>query len=136
MMQSATCDMETPAYLWNLLEVEIYRIQSELLQRIATKYGLKHDQLMEEFIAAPLKLVPNKKITIEVRKKIQPKPSPSDDLRCCARIWNRGKGGQCTRPKKTDSDYCAQHSTHLKHGDIREKVDRSIFPKQSQCLYK
>ena len=33
--------------------------------------------------------------------------------RCMARVWNAGSGGQCTRPRRGDSDFCGLHQREL-----------------------
>jgi len=128
--------MDAPAYLCNLLELELYRVQKSLLQDVATKYNLPYEELVQEFLASPLRMVPNKSISIVVKKKIDPKPAPPDDHRCHARVWNRGRGGQCTRPHKPENEYCAQHLVHRKHGDVRDKPDRTVFSGHAHALYK
>ena len=46
--------------------------------------------------------------------------------RCMARVWNDGFGGQCSRNKKENSDYCGKHmkmalSNKLQCGRIDEE---------------
>ena len=59
-----------------------------------------------------------------------------ESKKCMARIWNRGKGGQCSRNKVGNNDFCKQHIECRKHGRIDENIDRNIFVKNSKVLYK
>ena len=42
---------------------------------------------------------------------------PDKRFQCNARIWNNGYGARCTKIKNAESDYCSQHSNHLKRHD-------------------
>ena len=38
---------------------------------------------------------------------------------CCARVWNEGYGGQCTRKKKNSSRICGKHQNMIdKYGEL------------------
>lgn len=128
--------MDTPSYLWNLLEEEILRIERDILKKVATKYNLDYEEIQKEFLNEPMKMIPNKDVSIVIKKEVKPKTKIEKENQCCARVWNRGKGGQCTRKKKDGEDYCTQHINNRKHGDITDKPDRAIFPKKSNALYK
>lgn len=129
-------DMDTPQYLLQLLEVELYEAQSKLLQRVANRYQLSHTELVEEFLSPQLVLIPNATEKITVKKQKNPKPPAPEEERCWARIWNRGKGGQCTKRRLEDSDFCKAHLSRRKHGDMREEVPREIYPYRSAVFYK
>lgn len=133
---SLSTPMETPRYLLELLETELREVQSELLRKVANKYGLSHTDLVEEFLAPRLKLIPNSHEKITVKKQKNPKPPAPDEERCHARIWNRGKGGQCTKRHIKGEDYCMAHKEKRKHGDIRDTVQRELFPARSSVFYK
>ena len=104
---------------------------------MATKYKLDYENLVEEFIPTKIKLVPNTKTSIEIKKKNAPIKLPSLEERCMARVWNRGKGGQCIRTRFNDNcEYCSQHEKNRKHGRIDEPPNGNIFPKESKAIYK
>jgi hypothetical protein len=131
--------MEAPNFIFKLFEKEIIRIQTELLENVATKYDMDKDALIQEFIGG-VTLVPSSKINIVVHKQLNPRTPPNEDNRCRARIWNRGRGGQCMR-SRIDSNgdeckYCYQHATRRKLGTIDEPPDKSQFPKTPTSLYK
>jgi hypothetical protein len=128
--------METPQYLFQLLEAELFEVQSKLLQRVASKYDLSHAALVEEFLGGNLQLIPNSSEKITVKKQKNPPPPAPDEARCWARIWNRGKGGQCTKRRVDGSDFCKAHVSKRKHGDFREEVPREMFPHRSAVYYK
>ena len=64
--------------------------------------------------------------------------------RCCARVWNRGNGGQCSRLATTNSDLCGCHKTELEktgglhHGRIEEPPPLNVFKRatKKKALYK
>lgn len=131
--------MKTPQFIFDLLDGELRRVHVELLEKVAAKYGLDHAKLVEEFVPVPTtKMVPSNDVEITIHKKWKPKPLPMDEDRCQARIWNRGRGGQCTRPRKTEKSecYCIYHEKHRRYGDIREAPDLTQFPKKHTILYK
>lgn len=127
--------MDAPQYLWDLLNRELIFSHTELLRKVATKYDIPFAELVDEFIPKNAKLIPNKEQPIMIHKKMKPKKEPSDDTRCCARIWNRGKGGRCTRSQAPNCEYCLQHSKDRKHGDFRESAPREIYPKKKQLMF-
>lgn len=49
--------------------------------------------------------------------------------RCMARTWNGGKGGQCSRPKTAQSDFCTRHAENLKW-QVHGRVDGHIPSKK------
>lgn len=135
--------MEAPNFIFNLFEKEIIRIQTELLTKVAAKYDMDKDALIQEFIGG-VTLVPSSKIKIVVHKQLNPRTPPNEDNRCRARIWNRGRGGQCIRSSQMatsdsnggDCKYCYQHATQRKLGTIDDPPDKSQFPQKPTSLYK
>ena len=127
--------MEAPNFIFNLFENEIIRIQTELLEKVAAKYEMDKDALIQEFIGG-VTLVPSSKINIVVHKQLNPRTPPKEDERCRARVWNRGRGGQCTRSRIDSCKYCYQHATQRKLGTIDEPPDKSQFPRKPTALYK
>jgi hypothetical protein len=136
--------METPQFIFELFEKELRNIQISLLRKVATSKGLDVEELINEFLPKELKLVPNTKTVIHVKKKNAPPTPPAPEVRCMARVWNRGKGGQCIRNRgeitndnhKQVSEYCSQHEKNRKHGRIDEPPSKEIFPKEAKSLYK
>jgi hypothetical protein len=137
--------MEAPQFIFELFEKELRAIQIKLLGKVATAKGLDPEDLVEEFLPERgLRLVPNTKTIIQVKKKNAPPAPPSAESRCMARVWNRGKGGQCVRPRSSASkgenvikcDYCSQHTKNRKHGRIDESPGKDIFPKEAKSVYK
>ncbi|CAL1129085.1 unnamed protein product [Cladocopium goreaui] len=49
--------------------------------------------------------------------------------RCMARTWNGGKGGQCSRPKTANADFCTRHAENLKW-QVHGRVDGHIPSKK------
>lgn len=141
--------MDAPSFIFDIFEKELENMQKALLAKVATKYNLNEEELVKTFIDHErLHLVPNNDVTVVVCKKInKDSKKPVDaSCRCTARIWNRGKGGQCTRQvmvcdnsqsqSQSRPRYCAQHSDKRKHGDIGDKADAKLFPKNPTALYK
>lgn len=131
--------MDAPNFIFEMLEEEIIRIQTEVLDKVATKYNLNAEDLISEFVVNKVKLIPTNNITVVVKKEILRKVVVDDTSRCMARIWNRGKGGQCTRARlcgTQHSMFCSQHVDNHKHGCIHEPVNKKLFPKEPTALYK
>jgi cytochrome c553 len=127
--------MEIPGFIFDLLSEELKNSHISLLKKVATKYALNENQLIEEFVQN-VTITPNTTVAISIKKDYQPKETAEKCIRCMARVWNRGKGGQCTRLRKNNEDYCGQHMTDRKHGRIDEKVPRELFPNKASALYK
>lgn len=127
--------MDVPAFIFDLLNQELQRVQEELLERVAEKYRLSSKELVQEFLT-PLEIVPEKKEKVIVCKKQKGRALPPDETRCNARIWNRGKGGQCTRFRKEGNAFCCQHLEKRKHGTIGEQAPREVFCHTTKILYK
>ena len=127
-----------PEFVFTLLNKELYDIQCRLLERVAADHGMDHTDLVERYLRDPLEIVPNTKTKVEVVRRQDPRPPPEPCQRCMARIWNRGKGGQCTRRRAGEGDYCANHAKGpLRHGRIDERAPKEVFrPSASSSLYK
>ena len=128
--------MEMPQFIFELFEKELRTIQINLLKKVATKKGLDHAELVEDFLPKEIKLIPNTKTRIQVKKMHAPAEVPKPECRCMARVWNRGKGGQCLRTRNDTNQYCLQHIKNRKHGRIDEPPSETIFPKNTKAVYK
>lgn len=127
--------MDAPQYLWDLLEHELHLSHLALLEKVAARFDIPLEELEREVMPHGIRLVPNKETPIVIKRSMRPKPDAPQEERCFARIWNRGKGGQCTRRRPEGCDFCSQHVHTRKHGDIREEVPRSIYPKKKKLLF-
>ena len=127
--------MEVPAFLFDLLNHQLREVQSELLEKVAKKYQLDVAGVKAEFLG-DIVLVPEKKEKVIICKKQKGRKLPCDDQRCMARIWNRGKGGQCTRFRKEGAEFCCQHLEKRKHGKISEEPPKEVFQHTTKILYK
>lgn len=125
--------MEAPAFIFECLEKELWTIQVNLLQKVATKYDLDLEELQRECLQ-PVTVSADEQAYICKRQRR--KPLPEDDKRCLARVWNRGKGGQCTRMKCEGGDFCKQHMSGCRHGIIGEAPPKKVFGKTTRALYK
>jgi hypothetical protein len=136
--------MEVPQFIFELFEKELRSIQIDLLKKVATKNGLNVDELIKDFLPEHLKLVSNTKTRIQVQKKNEPPSPPKPEERCMARVWNRGKGGQCIRRRMSNEndnknekcDYCSQHEKNRKHGRIDQPPSKEVFSQKSSVVYK
>ena len=129
--------MEIPHFIFDLFEKELINIQQDLLKKVATKYSLNYDELIKDFLPKEVKLTPNTNTSIQIKKKQVQSEPPEATKRCMARIWNRGKGGQCIRGRSSETgEYCSQHEKNRKHGRIDEPPNINIFPKDSKAIYK
>lgn len=126
----------TPQYIFELLNNELYDYNKSILNKLCHDFNLDKKVVFDKYLEKKLNIIDDPKISIEITKKITNKKIPSVDDRCMARIWNRGKGGQCTRKKCNNNDYCLQHSITQKHGRIDENVPRNLFQNKSNALYK
>lgn len=128
--------MDVPNFIHDILEHELRQLHIGLLEKVALKHGLIATELVAEFIPDRLTIVPNSKVKVCVKKKVASTRIVEDARQCMARVWNRGKGGRCTRTKHGSCDYCCQHAENRKHGRIDEPVVKDLFPKDSASLYK
>lgn len=132
---------ETPGFIFNLLEDELRKIKTELLQKVSDEYDIEFNELLEK-MGLNLKIVPNEDVKVQIIKKRPSKNIVEEEDRCQARVWNRGQGGQCKR-KKTNIEHnlCSQHFKNftelgkLRHGLITEPPVNDK-PKRSKVLYK
>lgn len=135
--------MNQPKYIFEILQEELRQTHISLLKKIAKKYNINEKEILE-FIDIPNeknKIIPNSRISINVAKKVETRKEAPNNMRCLARIWGRGTGGQCTRKCLTDSngaksEYCLQHQNTRKHGRIDETPPKDKFPQKPNSLYK
>jgi hypothetical protein len=109
--------LSTPAFVFNTLQKELQDIQIKWLEKIADKYALSLEALKKEFIE-DLELIPETKEKVYIYKKYKARRIPMDEDRCKALIWNKGKGGQCSRPCCPGESFCKIHVVHLKYGSV------------------
>lgn len=124
--------MNVPAFLFDCLQQELYSLQLTLLEKVATKYDLPLEEL--QTLIQPTSL--DTQSNVYICKKQKGKPIPEIDQRCMARIWNRGKGGQCTRTRLEECQFCCQHKNKQKHGIITDKPPLEVYNKSVKVLYK
>jgi hypothetical protein len=127
---------KAPQFIFDLLDRELRRIQSDLLEKVATKYKLDHAELVASFLSKPPELLATQDVSVTVIKNQKPAQPPAKQKRCMARVWNRGKGGQCMRVRRDDCDYCTSHMSNRKHGRIDDKVPRELYPAHATALHK
>jgi hypothetical protein len=131
--------MSLPEFLHDIIQDEIVHIQKELLRKVAKKYHMNEEQLFKD-ILEPLNVVSNNDVKVDIIRRKVPRVSIPDSERCVARIWNRGKGGQCTRrgslnTLNTTSELklCTHHfkeydaNQKLRHGTIDSAPPKDIF---------
>ncbi len=134
---------EVPKFLFDLFELELQRLRLELLKQVASEFDMDYDTLVER-IMPKVRVVPNTEVKVQITK---PRLSVAADSeqRCTARIWNRGKGGQCSRKQKEgDVKLCTQHLKEycmektLRHGWFHEPPPKEVFTpaKKEKALYK
>ena len=124
--------MDTPAFIFELLNKELQNIQEKMCREIAEKYNLDFEEVSRPYLT----IIKESDEKVFICKKSKGRKLPDDDDRCKARVWNRGKGGQCCRCRKGDTMFCVQHSEVRKHGIIPETPNRQILPKKTRILYK
>ena len=129
--------MAVPQLIVNLFEDELRKHTATLLERVADHYQLDKQELLKRF--QPKVIIATNENIVIIRKK--KKIMPIDEERCCSRVWNHGKGGQCTRRIKADT-LCYQHQKELdqtgelRHGYMTEPAPPSIFAlKEGQRVY-
>jgi len=127
--------MEVPAFLFQLLEKELQDIHQKLLTDVSKKYQLPLEEVLKEFIR-PVVMVSEQKEKVVIVKKQKGRHLPDSEHRCMARVWGRGKGGQCTRKKVGDGLFCTQHIEKRKHGLITEAPPKEVFQSKTRALYK
>lgn len=120
---------DVPSFVFAILNKELREIQKKLLQNVATDYGLNQEELTARYLPDdPVKITPNSTTKVEVVRRVNAKPPPPDHERCMARVWGRGKGGQCSKKRTQDSEFCRNHSTSLlRHGRIDQTPPAHIY---------
>lgn len=124
--------MDTPAFIFELLNKELEVIKEKMCREIAEKYNLDFEEVSKPYLS----IVKQSEEKVFICKKSKSRKLPDDDERCTARVWNRGKGGQCCRARKGEAVFCVQHIKERKHGVITEPPDRKIFPRKTRIIYK
>ena len=124
--------MDTPAFIFELLNKELQSIQEKMCREISVKYNLDFDEVSKPYLT----IVKESEEKVFICKKSKGRKVPQQDERCKARVWNRGKGGQCCRSQKEGTVFCTQHSEVRKHGVIADAPDRDIFPRKTRIIYK
>jgi len=127
--------LNTPAFVFNTLQKELQDIQVKLLEKVSKTYDIPLDELTETFLS-DLTIIPEKKDKIYICKKYKGRRLPMDKDRCEALIWNKGKGGQCTRPKYNVECFCKQHVSHLCFGSVKDPKHVDKFCIQDRAIYK
>lgn len=120
---------DVPSFVFSILDKELHDIQKKLLENVATDYGLDINEIISRYLPKePITIMPNAVTKVEVVRRMDAKPPPPDAIRCMARVWGRGKGGQCSKKRTVDSDYCASHSSgSLRHGRIDQSPPSHIY---------
>lgn len=124
--------MDTPSFIFDLLNKELEIIKEKMCREISEKYNLDFHDVCKPYLT----IIKESDEKIFICKKIKGRKVPDDENRCMARVWNRGKGGQCCRSRKDGTTFCAQHSEIRKHGVIEDAPNRKIFPKKTRIIYK
>lgn len=127
--------MSLPAFIFNQLQDELYSIQMQLLEKVSNTYDIPMDELVVQFLS-PLKIIPESSEKIFISKKYKGRKLPIPQDRCQAIIWNRGKGGQCTRSKCEGKEFCKQHTEYLKFGKITDIPLEKQFNQPIRAIYK
>lgn len=121
-----------PDFLFAVIEEQLRKVQTDLLARVAKDYNLSEEELITRLLSTkPTKPVSMERI--QIIRKSAPRPCASEAERCHARIWNRGRGGQCTRKHIVNAKLCGQHQKKLDkegtlhYGWIHEPPSPDIF---------
>ena len=118
--------------------------ERDLLRRISEAHDLDYDTLLSTFGSSSMKsgvemgIVPELGVALKPEKKRGRRSSVPEKERCMARVWNGGKGGQCSRRggKGPGSDLCGNHARCLEEkgclpqgrmdGDVPENMVSSV----------
>ena len=97
--------------------------ERDLLRRISDAHDLDYDVLLSTFGSSSLKsgvkmdIMPGMIVDLksDKKKKKGSRSSVPSEERCMARVWNGGKGGQCSRRgcKGPKGDLCGNHARCL-----------------------
>lgn len=120
------------SYIFEILDDEIYDVQSKLLDRVAAEYKLDAAELKKKFLTKKVRVTPNADTRVEViRKNHCGEVSP--EQRCIARI---ATGQQCTRGRcKDHAEFCRNHTKQLPHGKITDPMPEHMKKKERRALY-
>lgn len=135
--------MEVPSFLVTILEQELYDIQASLIHKIAKDHDMNAEEMISKYLKKVLCVVPNTEKRVDIIRRNSPRPVTADENRCIARVWNRGRGGQCSRQRQEEyGSYCTQHGREMKekkslrHGTIQENPPKEVFaPRSSKSVF-
>jgi hypothetical protein len=105
--------------------------ERELLHRVASGRELDYESLLSDFGNSFAQSGMKLEVQMEKsEKKKSRKSSVPEEERCKARVWNGGKGGQCTRRgcKGPGNDLCGNHARCLADkGDLPQgRIDGEV----------
>lgn len=136
--------MSLPSFLYDLMNEELFDMQRRLLCKVAEEYKLDKDELIHRILGdAKLRITPNTEVKVDIVRRQIKQTKVQQEEQCIARVWNRGRGGQCSRRANGDSSLCTHHMKEkqqhgsLRHGLITEEVPNKIFgTTNKKALYK
>ena len=106
----------------------------DIIKEIAKEYNIDSQKLLQKYT--------NKNI---IETKFQKRSSNvPQNKKCMARVWNEGKGGQCTRKgtKGNNNDLCGNHlrcimeKGQLPNGRIDEEIPENMIQQKIICPIK
>jgi hypothetical protein len=105
--------------------------ERELFQKIADNHDITYETLLAEFGSNSAKSSLNMLVApVQADSKKCRKCNVPQSDRCMARVWNGGKGGQCSRRggKGTGKDLCGNHARCLSEkGELPQgRIDEDI----------
>ena len=104
------------AYYHNLFEEALKKDVIKTVMEMVDGDETTLSILQQEII----KLTPDFTETIiPIKKYICREDFTFSEHNCCARVWNEGYGGQCTKKKKNSSRICGKHQNMIdKYGEL------------------
>lgn len=124
-------DKDIPLFVKDLLKQEINNIKLNLLKKISEDYDIDEDELKERY-ACDVEMISKSLENVEITKKHKYGSKVPNDMRCNARVWNKGSGGRCKRSINKNK-LCTLHNRYiekngkLKYGLITEKKSKEVF---------
>lgn len=116
--------VELPSLVIKLFQAEIAEIQASLITEISADYNLDRDELINRYIEleSNMEIISSKIMKLSITKC---QPEIESEVRCNARIWNKGMGARCKRKQQESSNLCKFHkikhdNDQLKYGLISE----------------
>jgi hypothetical protein len=122
---------ELPDFVKSIFQNELNKIKINLIKHISKDYSLDENELIKKY-TCDLEIINKNLENVQITKKNNYNYGITSNNRCCARVYNNGKGARCKR-SKNKTELCTLHNNllekngKLKYGLINEPQPKDVF---------